>query len=91
MYEKFVALAFVFAVAVDAKDHYFKPAPLPGFSTDPKFYTYITTPSNRDFGDFANNVSYAGFALWDDTENTKLQDWIDSIDWTAVDFPKPNF
>ena len=27
----------MFAVAVDAKDHYFKPAPLPGFSTELNF------------------------------------------------------
>ena len=50
----------------------YDPAPLPGFSEDKDFYTYLTIPSDEDFGDFANNVSYAGFALWDDSENADL-------------------
>jgi hypothetical protein len=63
-----------------------KPAPLPAFSEDKDFYTYITIPSDEDFGDFTNNISYAGFALWDDTDNSVLRDWIDNFDWTAVEF-----
>lgn len=86
MYGKFAVLALVFAVAVNAQEDgstadVLDPAPIPGFSTDQEFYTYLNIPSDEDFGDFANNVDYAGFALWDDSENTKLQDWIDAIDW----------
>jgi hypothetical protein len=60
---------------------------LPFFSEDEDFYTYVTIPSDEDFGDFVNNVAYAGFSLWNDSENTELSDWIDYFDWTAFDFP----
>ena len=66
-----------------------EPAPLPGFSEDPEFYTYVNIPSDEDFGDFANNVALAGFALWGDSENTDLQDWIAANDWDLLDFPEP--
>jgi hypothetical protein len=62
---------------------------MPDFSEDLDIYSPVTIPSEEDFGDFANNVAYAGFALWDDSENTDLQDWVENFDWAAVDFPEP--
>ena len=96
MYEKFTAIALVFAIAVNGQDDgstadVLDPAPMPVFPEDKDFYTHIAIPSDEDFGDFPNNIAYAGFALWEDSENTDLQDWIDAIDWEAVDFPEPNF
>jgi hypothetical protein len=96
MYEKFTAIALLFAIAVNAQDEestgdVLDPAPMPDYPEDKEFYTRIEIPSDEDFGDFPNNIAYAGFALWDDSENTDLQDWVDAIDWDAVDFPEPNF
>jgi hypothetical protein len=59
---------------------------MPAWPEDNYLYVYMNIPSDEDVGYFANNISYAGFALWDvaywdDSENTDLQDWIDSIDW----------
>jgi hypothetical protein len=96
MYEKFTTIALLFAIAVNAQDdesnaEFLDPAPMPAFPEDKEFYTAIAIPSDEEFGDFPNNIAYAGFALWEDSENTDLQDWIDVIDWDAVDFPEPNF
>ena len=38
-----------------------------------------------------NYVVSAGFALWDDHNNTYLQSWIDSVDFTLKEFPEPNY
>ena len=86
MYKKFAALAISFTVAVNAQDEdsvadVLDPAPMPAYPEDKEFYTGIAIPSDEDFGDFPNNIAYAGFALWDDSENTDLQDWIDAIEW----------
>ena len=77
MYEKFTSIALLFAIAVNAQDEestadVLDPAPMPAYPEDKGFYTPIEIPSDEDFGDFPNNIAYAGFALWDDSENTDL-------------------
>ena len=90
MYGKFAALAFIIS-KTSAQDDYDEPAPMPWFREDPNFYSMITFPDDESFGDFKNNIAHAGFAMWVDTDNTDLTDWIDSFNWKSVDFPKPNY
>ena len=48
-------------------------------SPEPKWlmhddYTSMATPD--DFGSFVNNVESASFAIWDDSENPDLRNWV---------------
>ena len=44
----------------------------------------------EDFGTFVNNVESASFAIWDDSDNPNLTEWVDNFDFEAVKLTEPN-
>ena len=49
----------------------------------------VTIPDDDFFGDFVNNVDYAAFGLWDDSENSGILAFIDYHDFTNANFSEP--
>ena len=93
MYEKFVALALLLTATVQGQedDDYsgdvWDQTPEPAMWHD--FYVEMTIPDDEFFGEFVNNVDYAGFGLWDDSDNAAIQDWVDAHDFTDASFNEP--
>ena len=50
---------------------------------------YFLMYSPEDFGSFVNNLECASFAIWDDSENPDLKDWVENFDFEAVSFTEP--
>lgn len=50
---------------------------------------YVLMATLDDFGTFVNNVECASFAIWDDSENSDLKQWVQNMDFEAVMFTEP--
>ena len=51
----------------------------------------IEQPSVEDIGDFPHNVYWAGWALFNDSDNKALWDWVDANEetWSEMEQAKP--
>ena len=94
MYEKFVALALLLTATVQGQPEppisggdVWDQTPEPDMWHDA--YEEMTIPDDEFFRGFVNNVDYAGFGLWDDSDNATIQDWVDAHDFTDASFNEP--
>ena len=46
--------------------------------------------SPEDVGTFVNNVESASFAIWDDSDNPNLTEWVEKFDFEAFKLTEPN-
>lgn len=84
MYEKFFALAFVLAATVEGQcDPYYgecdeaanASAPVPMFPADMDLYVWMNVP------EVAPLIKWVAFGVFDDLNNSELDDWIANFDW----------
>ena len=49
----------------------------------------ITQPTDEEKADFPLNVHWAGWAIWDDSENEDLAKWIETSNWSGMKDEEP--
>ena len=49
----------------------------------------ITQPTDEEKADFPLNVHWAGWAVWDDSENADLAEWVKNSGWSGMKDNEP--
>lgn len=75
------------SAVVSAQD-YTEPAPSPAFPAMEEM-NEITQPTDEEKADFPLNVHWAGWAIWDDSENEDLAKWIETSNWSGMKDEEP--